>query len=921
MCQAWVCLILIGLGAWLLVFSSAAVGKAQEDSLFSDATMSILRWRLLGPAHFSGRISDIAVPKGDPYTIYCAPASGGLWKTANNGTTWDPIFDNYGTGSMGAIAIADANPSVIWVGTGEPIAANHSTWGNGVYRSEDGGMTWAHRGLSDSQQIGRIVIDPVNPAIVYVAAVGHLWGKNRERGLFKTIDGGRTWIHSLAISDSVGVVDIALDPSDRNVLYAAAYGRLRGRYSRQETEEVRVIEGGGIFKSTDAGRTWAKLQNGLPPDRLGKIGLAVSPANPKKIYAVIERSPLQSQAKTAEFDTGGGVFCSADKGQTWSRVNKLPANRRPSYYSRIYAHPKEEDTVFVPIERMWKSMDGGRTFQQTDWAFSSWLTSDYIHGDFHSIWINPDHPAHIIVGTDGGAYSTYDGGHHWEAHRMPIGQFHAITVDMRKPYYIYGGMEDNGGWAGPSAVRHMSGITDCDWFKYETADGAYVQVDPEDNLTIFTEIQEGGIKRIDVRTGTWTSIRPRAEEGELPLRFNFYAPFLLSTHNNHKLYMGAQRLLKSANRGDDWGSISPDLTQGGGAATISSIAESPIKPGLLYVGTEDGNVFISRDDGVNWTNAAERIVHLLGGPDGRPTPCVSRVEASHFEEGTAYVSYDGHRDDDLSVYLFRTNDYGMSWISIKGNLPDGSPIRVIKEDPKNPELLFAGTYLGVYATINGGKEWFPLKNGLPPVPIADLVIHPRDSDLVVGTHGRGIYVMSIWPLQQLTSEVLGSIAHLFDIQPAILLQLDITKNKGASGSRRFTAQNPYAELFDKDAARYVLGQGSELAPPGAAIYYYLKTSFEAPVDISIFDLEGRLVRHLQGPARTGINRVLWDLRRSPEALELSPSGNDAVRLKARGRFERPGPLVMAGKYRVQLKTQGIAFEKEVIIEPDEFRAY
>lgn len=969
-------LLLSGLGLFLFLSSFAASEEVNKEPLFSETTLKSLRWRLLGPAYYSGRISDLAVPKGNPHTVYCTAASGGLWKTVNNGTTWEPIFDDHGTGSMGAVSVAESDPRIVWVGTGEPIAANHSTWGDGVYKSEDGGKTWTHMGLQDSHQIGRIVIDPVDPNVVYVAAVGHLWGANSERGLYKTTDGGKTWTRSLYISDKVGVVDIAMDPSDRNLLYAAAYGRLRGRYSRSEAEEVKLIEGGGIFKTTDAGKTWVELKDCFPADRLGKIGLAVSPTNPLKIYAVVERAPLeillpakeleaikkllwskqppeketqrirklierltpQNEKEAvvlaglsreeqlrwrrlsgqAEPDTGGGIFRSADKGNTWTRVNKLPANRRPSYYSSIYVHPQEEDTIFVPIERMWKSADGGQTFEQTDWAFSSWMTSDYIHGDFHAIWINPDNPDHIIVGTDGGAYSSYDGGLNWEAHRMPIGQFHAIAVDMRKPYYVYGGMEDNGGWAGPSATRHMSGIDDSDWFKYETADGAYVQVDPTDNMTIFTEIQNGGIKRIDVKTGTWTSIRPRAKAGEPPLRFNFYAPFLLSPHDPHKLYMGAQRVLKTVDRGDNWVSISSGLTKGRDAATISTLAESSLKPGVLWVGTEGGNVFISRNDGTTWTNVARSIPDLPRDPQGLPNIFVSRIELSHFREGTAYVSFDGHRDDDFRIYLFRTTDYGQNWVSIKGNLPGGFPIRIIREDLKNPDLLFVGTYIGVYASIDGGKKWVPLKNVLPPVPIADMVIHPRDADLVVGTHGRGIYVLDISPLQQLNEEVMSSESYLFNIQPATLLHLDITKNKGASGARRFAAQNPYAELFDMDVSRYILGQGSELAPPGAAIYYYMKSEPTALVRITILDHQERIVRRLTGPSKAGINRLLWDLRESPQPTALEPSGNDAVRISARGKFERPGKLVKPGKYRIRLAIGGKIFERELIVEQDDF---
>jgi photosystem II stability/assembly factor-like uncharacterized protein len=954
--------------------------KTEEKSIFSNTTIKNFSWRLLGPAQYSGRISDIAVPKGQKHTIYCAAASGGLWKTINSGTTWKPIFDEHGTGSMGAIAISDSDPNIIWVGTGEAIAESHSTWGDGVYKSTDRGKTWAHMGLKDSNQIGRIVIDPQDSNMVYIASVGHLWSSNAERGLFKTTDGGKTWTKSLFISDKVGVVDIAMDPSDRKTLYAAAYGRIRSRYSASEATEVKILEGGGIFKTTDAGATWTRLTEGLPPSRVGKIGLAVALTNPNKIYAILERKPFEvnlvekevenlkkllgtdkksdpalmkkiqqlfrdsipASEKAAaivpglssveqtklrnllglgELDLGSGVFRSADKGKTWNRMNKMAANRSPSYYSEIYVHPKEEDTVYVPLERMWISKDGGNNFEQTNWAYSSWMTSNYIHGDFHAFWVNPEDSNHLIIGTDGGLYSSYDCGENWEAHPMPIGQFYAVAVDMRKPYYIYGGLQDNGGWAGPSATRHMSGITDNDWFKYETADGAYVQVDTKDNLTIYTEIQNGGIKRIDLRTGSYTPIQPRPKKGEPPLRFNFITPFLLSAHDSNTLYIGSQKVLKSIDKGNSWIPLSPDLTRGG-KATITTIAESPLVPGLLFIGTEDGNVEISRDDGNTWINMADRFPGLTNDEKVQQNIFVSRIEASHFDPGKAYISFDGHQDDDFRVYLFRTTDYGKTWVSIKGNLPDGFPVKVIREDIKNPNLLFVGTSIGVQVSTDGGEHWVPLKNGLPPVPVADMLIHPRDADLVIGTHGRGIYAMNISPLREMTSEVLNSDIHLFSIEPATLFYLDITKNKGNQGARRFSASNPYIELFDVDASRYILGLGSELAPPGGAIYYYLRTALNDPVEITIFDHSGeRVLRRLVGTSEAGVNQVLWDLRESPIPFQREFSGNDEVRLRSRAMRERPGPLVQPGKYLVTLSAGGKQFKQMLTINADEFLRY
>ena len=945
---------------------------SQGNHEFTESTVEVLRWRAMGPAFFSGRVTDIDVPKGEPYTIYCAAATGGLWKTVNNGITWEAIFDDHGTGSMGAVTICDKDPNLIWVGTGEVIAGSHSAWGDGVYKSTDAGRNWVHMGLKESHYVGKIVIDPEDSNVVYVAAVGHLWGKNPERGLYKTTDGGKTWEKALFISDEVGIVDIVMDPSDNRTLYAAAYGRQRSRYASGGTK---IFEG-GIYKTDDAGESWERLKEGLPEDRVGRIGLAVSPTNPDKVYAIMERGPYEVQLDAAvverikellrsekqpekkelqrirdliekltpvhekgaavvaglsrsergqlremlgqeELDTGGGVFRSTDSGMTWKRMNKSPTGS--SFYSRIYAHPKDEDTVYVPAVRMNISRNGGSTFEQAGWAFSSWLTSDYIHGDFHPFWIDPENPDHLVAGTDGGLYSSYDGGKNWEPHYMPIGQFYTVSVDMRNPYWVYGGLQDNGGWAGPSATRHMSGIADYDWFKYEQSDGGYVQIDPTDNMTVYTEWQYGLIRRLDLKTGLRVSIQPKSENGEVPLRFHFIAPFLLSKHDTHTLYMGAQRLLKTTDRGDSWVSISPDLTKGAEEATISTIAESPLMPGQLYVGTEDGNVQISRDDGGTWANVADHIPGLPLDEKGQPSVYVSRVEASHFDPGTAYVSFDRHYDDDFGVYLYRTTDYGESWESIRGDLPDGFPIRVVREDLKNPNLLFVGTAVGVHVSIDGGKHWVPLKKGLPPVPVHDMVIHPRDSDLVIGTHGRGIFIMDISPLQELTPEVAEEDAYLFKVQPPTLFHLDITKNKGVRGDRLFFVPNPYAELFDLEVARYVLGEDSALAPPGATIYYHLKSESAEPVEIVILDHHGeKEVRRLKGTLQKGLNKVLWDLRESPVPLERVSGGNDAVRLRERGLEEKPGPMVQPGLYKIILSVGNERLKQKIVIKSDSF---
>ncbi len=938
----------------------------------TEAELAPLRWRLIGPAHMSGRVTDIAVPRKESYTVYCATATGGVWKTINNGTTWLPIFDEQGSSSIGAVAVSDSDPNVVWVGTGEANASSYSSWGDGVYKSGDGGSTWKRMGLADTHHIGRIVIDPVDPDIVYVAALGHLWGPNAERGLYKTTDGGESWHKAMFIGEDVGFVDVAMDPADRNTLYAAAYARRSDRFDDFDSVGIYVLDGGGLYKTTDGGETWSPLRAGLPSERVGRIGIAIAPANPDIVYAIVEVAPRwihppeasvdrlrellrqnerpdqselarielmmgaapqgdlsgsivaglsrrqQAQMRVLldldELDTGGGLFRSDDKGESWRRVNKL--NEREGYYSQIRVDPADADHVYVLWVRTWESTDGGRRLQQKGWAFSSWLTSDFIHGDFHAMWIDPENSDHLIVGSDGGLFTSYDGGDHWENHPMPVGQFVGIAVDMQQPYWVYGGLQDNGSWGGPSATRHRSGIADRDWFKLGTADGGYVQVDPGDPATIYIESQYANIHRLDMKKGVRTSIRPRT--GDEKLRFNFNTPFVMSPHDSSTLYLGAQMLLKTDDRGESWTAVSPDLSKGrpsrdtGEGATITAIAASPLGFAVLWAGTDDGNLHISRDGGSSWTNVAARIAGLPADTGGSPRAWVSSLEASHFDVATAYAAFDDHRNDDFGVYLFRTRDYGGTWEPIGGSLPAGVPVRVIREDRVNRDLLFVGTENGAFVSINAGEHWLALRNGLPTVPVRDMVIHPREADLVAGTHGRSIYIMDIAPLRALTREVLESPAHLFAVEPATLFDVDITRNKGASGARRFAAKNPYSELVSEI-------DRSELAPPGATIYYFLRETRAPPVTITIHDAEGRLVRELSGSSRAGLNRLVWDLRkpsRSPPPPWQRVGSNDSRRLTRGSQQGRPGPLVGLGEYEVTLRVDGQELSRPLRVQPD-----
>ncbi|MGH9348194.1 MAG: WD40/YVTN/BNR-like repeat-containing protein [Vicinamibacterales bacterium] len=944
----------------LLLVAGAATAAGEPDT--PGAGLANVPWRSIGPANMSGRVTDIAVPNGQSTTVYCATASGGVWKTVNRGTTWTPIFDRYGSGSIGALAVSDSNPDIVWVGTGEVNASSYAPWGDGVYKSLDGGRSFSHMGLADTHHIGRIIIHPGNPDIVYVAAAGHLWGPNPERGLYRTRDGGRTWRHVKFISEDAGFVDMTMDPRDPQVVYAAAYGRRSERFDDFDSVGISILEGSGIYKTTDGGESWTPLTQGLPTRRVGRIGLRVAPSRPDRIYAIVEVAPVWVTLTTAvanrlrdllagsdppdaeeaaglrrlieagapgeprsavvagmsrgqqaqlrvllampELDTGGGVFRSDDRGRTWIRTS--PLNEREGYYSKVRVDPNNPDRVYALMVRTWSSNDGGQSFEEEEWAFSSFLTSDFIHGDFHAMWIDPASSNHLIVGSDGGLYTTYDRGAHWEAHQMPIGQVVRIGVDMRKPYFVYAGLQDNGTWGGPSATRHRSGVTANDWYKVASADGAYTHVDPTNHNLIYTASQNGNLLRIDLGTGARRGIRPRAGRGEPALRFNFTTPVLLSSHGPATLYIAAQRVFRSTNRGDAWTAISPDLTKGqpsprtGEGATITTLAESPKDPSVLWAGTDDGNLLVTRDGGGSWISLADRLPGAPKGPDGRMTAWVSRVEASRFDAGAAYVSLDAHRDNDFEPHLYRTGDFGQTWVSIVSNLPRRVPVSVIRGDRRNPDLLFAGTKTSVFTSVDGGRSWQRLSTGLPTVPVDDLVIHPREPELVAGTHGRSLYVLDISALQALSPQVRARDAHLFPPAPAVLWNIDLTKNKAASGARRFAAPNPYAELVRE-------GDSSGMAPPGAGIYYYLKAGSTGPARITVRDNTGTLVRELVGSSQAGINRVLWDLRgadAAPLPMWRRVGGNDSRRLLAAGNAGRPGPVVPIGDYEVTLSIGG-----------------
>ncbi len=820
-----------------------------------------LEWRNIGPANMGGRINDFAVVESNPNIVFIATASAGVWRTTNNGVTWESVFDDQPVSSIGDIAVAPSDPSIVWVGSGESNNRQSSSWGNGVYKSTDGGDSWTHVGLDDTLHIGRLLIHPTDPEVVYVAATGHLWGPNPERGVYKTNDGGLTWTNTLFIDEDTGITDLAMDPVSPGTLYAAAYQRRRTAFG---------FNGGGlgsgIYKTTDGGSTWLRLTNDLPEGVTGRIGLDIYRADPRIVYAIVQH-------------TDGGVFRSEDRGQSWTRMSDT--NPRPMYYSQIRIDPSNDQRIWAAGARMAYSQDGGKTF------VNDWIQT--IHGDFHALWINPADSDHMMTGSDGGMHYSYDRGRTWDfVNTMALGQFYEIGYDMEMPYNVYGGLQDNGSWGGPVRTLYQRGITNEDWFRVGGGDGFYTQVDPNDTATLYLESQNGNVSRLNLETTERKAIRPEPDDESERYRFDWNSPILISPHNSQTIYYGGNRLFKSTDRGDTW-SRTDDLTKSqdrdempimgvevtdetlsrhdgiSSFGQIISISESPRLEGLLYVGMDDGNLQVSQDGAASWQEVSGVIPDL---PEGT---YVSRVQASSHTDARVYATMDGHRNDDYSVYVYASEDYGDSWESIASNLPDGHTMNVIREHPRNENLLVLGGEFGAYITINRGAEWHQIKGAVPTVPVDDIAIHPRDNDLILGTHGRSIWVLDdMTPLEQLTEDVLASGLHSFDVRDAVAYRL--SNHKGNTGHKMFIAPNP---------------------PEGALIHYYLNDDItdEDTVEITIHGDADETIRTLHGSGATGLNRVNWDLRHEPP---LPPTGQ--------GGFGGPpaGPRALPGTYSVRI---------------------
>ncbi|HNQ80483.1 MAG: hypothetical protein PHF93_09105 [Acidobacteriota bacterium] len=861
-----------------------------------------LSWRSIGPANMVGRISDFEALDADFTHVLVASASGGVFKSINAGTTWEPIFDRYGSASIGDVAWFQKDPDIIWVGTGEECSRNSVAWGDGIYKSTDGGKTFTRMGLETTHSIGRVLTHPTDRDTVYAAAPGHTWGYSGDRGLFKTVDGGRTWIKlggGLPNDGKTGAIDLVMDPTNPDVLYVGFWQRLRRPW--------RFDSGGpngGIFKSSDGGRTWIKLTRGLPEGDTGRIGLAISRSNPKVLMASVEhgyqpRPTIPGEAGKPPKDNpdykdmtklGTGIYRSEDGGESWVFVSRM--NNRPFYYSHIYINPVEDQWVYSLATIMNFSSDGGRT----------WTPMEGLHPDFHAMWLDPTNKNRMYVGQDGGAFLSHDNGKTWIIFdNLSFAQFYAVSADMRDPYYVYGGLQDNGTWGGPSLHREGSILTDF-WYNVGGGDGFHVQIDPTDWRILYSESQGGAISRWNVETRESKSIRPNrgnianykdyfsdppeperkpgaenvppadpetawremARRMRGPFRFNWSTPILLSPHNPRTLYFGGNQLFKSTDRGEKWMIISPDLTANdaeknkptGGLTddttgaethgTIISISESRLRPGLLWVGTDDGNVQISRNDGASWTNVRPNIP---GVPAGL---WCSRVEASPFDEGTAYAAFDGHRSDDFRVYVFKTTDYGKTWTSISKGIPDGQPVYVIKEDLKKKNLLFLGTEFGVFASLDGGRSWDSFSLNMPTVAVHDLFIHPREHDLIAATHGRGLWIMDdLSALRQAVDLPASTEAAVLEAGRPGTKWLTIARGGYGRGDLYFKGENP---------------------PQGAMIHYYFKEKPQQPVSLEITDITGRRKTvYILDDIQPGVGRLVWDFLFDPAPAAVQSS--------------------------------------------------
>ena len=890
------------------------VSIAQVPAALTSADFSGLRFRNIGPAAMSGRFVDMDVVESNPYTMYVASATGGVFRTTDNGVTWTPVFEKEAVHSVGDIAIFQADPNVIWIGTGERANRQSVSWGDGVYKTTDGGRTWVNVGLRSSMHIGRIVTHPTNAQIVYVAAQGSVWGPGGDRGLYRTVDGGRTWTRTLFVDEDTGATDVAMDWNDPNVLYAATYQRRRSPFG---------FNGGGpgsaLWKSTDAGATWKRLTgNGLPDGEYGRVGIAVYRKNPQVVYVSIEQGSRYN-ASTAYINRKGGLYRSNDGGATWRFISNW--NPRPMYASQPTIDPQDDRRIYQ-LNSYSYSDNGGETF-------TSPRTTT--HGDDRFVWVDPKDSRHVIKLDDGGIGISFDRGLKFlYVTSLPVSQFYHVAVDNAVPYNVYGGLQDNGCWRGPSASWSNGGILNQEWDRLCGGDGFYGVPDPSNPHTAYATSQFLGLVRTDTRTWQTQEIRPGDPTGAIADRRNWNtwgksvppqvlgnamhpanwdAGLMLSPHDPATVYAGGQHLFRSRDRGVTWEDLG-DMTTGVDRSTlplmgrrpdentlsiddgvpyypgIVSIAESPRRRGLLYVGTDDGRLRMSADDGRSWSDLQDRI------PGLPKSSWFNAIEASRHADNTVYVAVDNHRSNDFANYLFKSTDGGRTFSSIAGDLPASRVVRVVREDRRNPNVLFVGTEFGLFYTWNGGTNWIELKNNLPTLAFNDLTIHPRDNDLVLGSHGRGVWILDkINALQELTPAVTSADAHLFSIAPAF--EIRYVNLKPHAGDMIFRGENP---------------------ANGAVIDFWVGRS--ETVSITVRDGSGRTVRSLpmsvgRAPVR-GINRTVWNLRED----DLPVRGGSGEDDDAPRRGNLTGPFVPPGVYTVRLEAAGKTLEQRVEVRED-----
>jgi photosystem II stability/assembly factor-like uncharacterized protein len=829
------------------------------------AALRTLKAREIGPAVMGGRISDIALDPADPRTFYVALATGGLMKTDDDGGSFKGVFDREAVASTGAVAVAPSNAKVVWLGTGEANDRNSSGWGHGVYRSTDAGATWSQAGLAGSRTIARIAVHPSDPDTAWVAAMGDLWTPSAERGLYKTTDGGRTWKAVLTApapyGDRVGAGDLVLDPSDPQVLYATLYARRRTPWSF--VAGPAATDGkdlGGIFKTTDGGATWRKLAGGLPAGT-GRIGLALQAKDPKILYAIVQSDDAGTSGIDEVRSRRGGVFRSDDGGETWTRTS--PLNPRPFYFSQVRVDPANDKRVYVLGYALHVSDDGGRSFRED--------LFEKVHPDNHALAIDPRDPKRLLLGTDGGLYRSLKGGEGWEhLARMAAGEFYRINLDQGRPYRICGGLQDNQNWVGPSRTPTKDGIVNADWISIGGGDGFYCVFDARDPQVVYAESQQGFVHRLDLRSGQVKELRPAPAEGSPAFRFHWNSPLIGSAHDPDVLYLAGNRVFELRGRGEQWRLVSPDLSAqdlaratavGSGAenfGVVYALAESPVAKGLLWAGTDDGKVWVTEDGGTRWTDLSANV------PPPARGQWVSRIEAGHADAKVAYLAVDAHRSGDYRPLAYRTADLGRTWQPIASDLPAEGPVKVVREDPANPQVLYAGTEFGLFVSLDGGAHWAPLGR-LPTVAVDDILVHPRERDLVVATHGRSLYILDdAGPLAQATPDVTAKDAHLFAPRPALGAHLLPGFADWAGTTGVYRGANPEPAIFT----------------------YWIKEDTGEPVKITVEGPGERPLANLVGPSRAGFNRVTWDLMPTKDVLTeyggegklFVPAGEYAVKL-------------------------------------------